>query len=508
MIGEKQRAVLVEQIKAHVLRYKQVGQLETGLSQFITSAQPAKGEAAKALTIQWSGTLDQLPAGRGARGADRASSSIGSPSWATQAFQEAAATLAADANQTLHRHDRAALTLVSELMRLYPGSGSPISDAVVARYVAAERWSAAAEAMATYYAHRDDKGRWELLRLKVQQAQRVEDRLLAANRQLDKELPALIKEALAEAVAILAAQPDKPTRQATLAVVQPLVDRYLQHERPDLAEAVIKATADVPAGAPLADWALWVRANLLQREAARTLALQAAQSEGKPPAALVDAHKAELPLLHKLIAEHPQSEHYQAAVDRFAQISTLYLNQRSYDVARGVLADFLKAHGKLNVAVRIEYELAKISLHQAGIAFNERKEKVKPPQQLLAEHKAAIEAIAAFLKAHPTGDYSAAGGRGPVGHRPRVRPGRRVAGGPRGAHAVCGRGSRLSQSRAVEALPGGQLPGRARSGPRFEPAESRAQAGASPGAKERSRPWPPISAATTASTSAGRKAKT
>ena len=54
-------------------------------------------------------------------------------------------------------------------MRLYPGSGSPISDAVVARYVAAERWSAAAEAMATYYVHRDDKGRWDLLRLKVQQ---------------------------------------------------------------------------------------------------------------------------------------------------------------------------------------------------------------------------------------------------------------------------------------------------------------------------------------------------
>ena len=213
-------------------------------------------------------------------------------------------------------------------------------------------------------------------RLKIQQAQRVEDRLLAANRQLDKELPALVKEALAEAVAILAAQPDKPTRQATLAIVQPLVDRYLQHERPDLAEAVIKATADVPAGARLADWALWVRANLLQREAARTLALQAAQSEGKPPAALVDAHKAELPLLHKLIAEHPQSEHYQAAVDRFAQIATVYLNHRSYDVARSVLADFLKSHGKLNVAVRIEYELAKISLHQAELAFNERKEKV------------------------------------------------------------------------------------------------------------------------------------
>ena len=289
--------------------------------------------------------------------------------------------------------------------------------------------------------------------------------------------------------------------------MQPLVDRYLQHERPDLAEAVIKATADVPDGTPLADWALWVRANLLQREAARTLALQAAQSEGKPPAALVDAHKAELPLLHKLIAEHPQSEHYQAAVDRFALISTTYLNQRSYDVARGVLADFLKSHGKLNVAVRIEYELARISLHQAAIAFNERKEKVKPPQQLLAEHKAAIEAIAAFLKAHPTGDYSA------QAEEDLLAIARVYA--QAGAWPVV----REVLTQFAAAVPDFRSPAQLKLYQaasylgELDPAHglnllNPAPKPVPPGVKERSRPWLPISAGPTASTSAGLKAKT
>ena len=64
----KQRAVLVEQIKAHVLRYKQVGQLETGVSQFIAinageeEKEKEKEKDAKALAIQRSGTLGQLPA--------------------------------------------------------------------------------------------------------------------------------------------------------------------------------------------------------------------------------------------------------------------------------------------------------------------------------------------------------------------------------------------------------------------------------------------------------------
>jgi TolA-binding protein len=319
--------------------------------------------------------------------------------------------LAPDANNALQPFDAAALALVARLAVLYPAdqTGPGLAQGMIERYVTAGQWAAAIDATTRFYQPQPgDAGSWALVRLQVRRATSEEDKTLAAHRKLGAELHPLLKEALAQTLKLLAANPIKASRQRAIQVAEGLVSRYAALDRPDLAEAVVAAAADTPAGAPLGDWALWVRANLHERRAGQSLAVAATEFEAQAKLPLDPDHKAELALLDQLIQKHPQSEYFSQAMERVAYISSIYQGYTSFDTARSVLADFLKTHGKLTAAERVEYQLVQLAAAKAQVAFDQRKDKSLPPAELLAEHAAAIDAIAAFLKAHPTGDYSPA----------------------------------------------------------------------------------------------------
>ncbi len=71
-----------------------------------------------------------------------------------------------------------------------------------------------------------------------------------------------------------------------------------------------------------------------------------------------------------------------------------------------MLADYLKAHPTQEFAPRIELQVAQIAVAKARAAFDDRKDKIKPPEELSPEFAAAIDALAAFLKTHPRGAFA------------------------------------------------------------------------------------------------------
>ena len=93
--------------------------------------------------------------------------------------------------------------------------------------------------------------------MKLTQVQQAEDQALAAGRQIDKELSPLVKEALAELLKLAADNSTAATRSAAIQVVEPLVNRYADLERFDLAEAVVVSVGGGEQST-LADWAAWM----------------------------------------------------------------------------------------------------------------------------------------------------------------------------------------------------------------------------------------------------------
>lgn len=402
-VTEEQRGPIGELIEAHVARYDAVDDLPTGLAQFL-----AVDGAAKPAKITWAGTLERFPPGK-AHARLLAFLVAHYAIVGEKKFQEAAATLAADANQSLGAFDLAALAVAAQASALYPADTQirATAESILERYVAAERWEAASDAAARYFAGQPgDAARWSMVRLKIRQALVAEDKRLAANRLLEKTLTPLVKEALAESIQILAARPDKLNRMQAASIAGDLVARYVRLERLDLAEASIAAVADPAGGATLADWALWTRAAILEHQARVALALAASRFEVAPKLPLSDFHKAELALLSELLAKHPQSEYVPRAVDQVLAIASQYQNVKAFDTATAVLSDFLKTHGKLAAAERLEYRVVQISLLKAQAAFAARKTPIQTPDKLSPEYAAAIDALAAFLKAHPTGTFA------------------------------------------------------------------------------------------------------
>lgn len=404
-VNDPVRQQVAELVLAHVARYEQANDLETGFAQFVTSDAAAKPIQVK-LAAELSGLPPGVPHSHLVKSLGERAAQLG-----LKAFQASIATLSPDANTSLNKFDAAAVSLYSITANLYPldPNSNVAAAALIDRYAAASKWGAATEAATLYYGAQNGEAiRWALVVLKVRQAMYAEDRLLAANRQLGKELSPQVKEILADALKVIEAYPGKSSKQSAANVAERLVVRYAELQRIDLAEAVIAAASAAPAGAPLADWALWTRAGLFERQAAQALLLASGQNEADIGPALHDMHKAELAILSDLMTKHPQSEYLSACVERVVHIANLYQNYRSFDVARAVIADFLKAQPKLAAAERLEYQSVQIALDKARLLFSERKDKVKAPEKLSDEFVAALDALAAYLKAHPTGDHAPA----------------------------------------------------------------------------------------------------
>ena len=387
----------IDAATALMARYTNAGDSEAGLAQFSPlpwNARPDMFAATGGPRERWLVVLQQKCAEIGAK-----------------KFQDAAATLSPDANKTLNVYDQTALWIASEVTLQFPHNTSIAaqSAAIIDRYLRAEKFAAATDATKALFASQPDSKsiQWALLRLKLRQAQFEEQKLLAGNRNLEKELAPLVKEALAAAFKELQANPTKQNRHAVIGLLDPLVHRYAGLDRHDLADGIIALAAEAKL-ASLADWDLWTKANLQGRDAARTFAAAVGEATDASKLTVVAEHKAELELLIQLIAKHADSDFFSPAVQRVSHLAELYQQQRAFDAAGSVLATFLKAHPTLKIAPQLEYQTVQIQLAKAVAAFNDRKDKIKPPEKLSPEYQAAVEAIAAFLKAHPTGDQSPA----------------------------------------------------------------------------------------------------
>jgi TolA-binding protein len=404
-VYDSERNAIVDLLIGQIGRYQQAGDLETGVAQLVSleaTEQINPGERLRLVD-----DFDALPPGAAAQKllnylADRFAE-LG----AIQ-FQKAAATFATDANREVNRFDAAALDLYGQVAARYPNSnGTAGATAIIERYSGAESWAAASEAATRFYAHLPgDAGRWATIRMKLTQAQQAENRALAAGRQIAKELSPLVTESLAELLKIAADNPTAASRAAAIGVVEPLANRYADLERFDLAEAVVAAVGGEQKS-PLADWAAWMRIGLLDRQAARSLALATTQLDPRSQPSLNEFHQRELEQIAQFIARHPQSEYLAQAVERVVQIAGVYQSHRAFAVAEKILTDFLNAHPKLAFAERIEYLIVQNAVARATAAFADRKDKTAPPTKLSEESEAALAALTAFLKKHPTGQFAA-----------------------------------------------------------------------------------------------------
>ncbi len=403
---ENQRVAIVDLVAAQVTRYQQAEDVETGLNQIVPAA--LISEIKPGERVQFTAPFNTLPVGPAHQKllnfvADRFAE-LGN-----KAFHNAKNSLDPKANEQLQPHDRAAIHLYGELAAVYPSATNcvPAIEAIIQRYNSAQKWTAATDATVRFYSHLSgNAGRWAAIRLKIAQSQHVENELLAAQRRLPSELPPLVVEALGEALKIASENRGKPTWRAAVQLVEPLVNRYADLDRFDLAAAVIATMDGEAENAPLADWVAWAQIQLIDRQAARAVALATLGIDPRTKISLNDFHQKELELIVEFITRFGQTEYIAAAVERVIQIAGVYQSHRSFDVARQVLTDFLKAHPKLEFAPRIELQVAQIAVAKARAAFDDRKDKIKPPQELSAEFADAIDALAAFLKSHPRGVFA------------------------------------------------------------------------------------------------------
>ncbi len=403
---------LVGAIIHHIQRYEAAHDLRTGVDLFVKiaasedSARPdvevvvslPKGAAHAKLVQHLAGAFHTL---------------------GQAAFNDAAATLAPAPNAKLNRDDTVALVLLSELMSAYPRlpfakAATDLGGQIIERYAGIEMWDAAAQAIDLLYEGSEAaawNGRWQAAALKVRNGSAEESKLSGLGRRLPEQLHPLIKESLSNQVALLRQSPTEALRAQVLAAAQPLLERYLQLDRRDLAEQVIDVLAAAPAGkgdeiADLRDWALWARASIAGQKALASLA-RTAKATGDKPLPLDGGHQAEIKILDDLVTDYPRSSFTPQAVGRINSIVGLYERYRSFDTAASVLAGFIKAHPKIEAAEQLQYSLALISLKKARLVFGEREDQSTPPQQQVsAEFTVAIKEISEFLKAHPTGKFT------------------------------------------------------------------------------------------------------
>ena len=395
------RQALVSLITCQLTRYEKAGDLETGLARFVKVQDAADAKSAPKVELvgapaSWSGPSHQHVCAVLGGFYDR----LGA-----KAFRQAAATLDAAANSAPNRFDRAALVLYGR-MSPKQGPGDPGlagAQKIFDRYASTLKWTAVETAMSLFYAEGGEDAAWALASLKVRRTIVEEDKLLNARKALGDKLAAPLAEALAEVKKMVPAAPESAQRQRAISLAQSLVTRYEALDRGDLAEAVIAALAE-----PIPEWALWARAELVEHKAAAALARLAAQFEGGAKLKLNPLHVDELKLLEEILAKHPLSPYAPASVGRIVQISSAYRDYKAYEPASAVLADFIKAHPKSSVSERMQYHLVQVAMTKAAVAFGERKDKEKTPEKLSAEHAAAVDALAAFLKDNPNGDYAPA----------------------------------------------------------------------------------------------------
>jgi len=395
---EESRRKAVELILAQVERYRKVDDLETGLAQFFI-AQPAAGEA-----MRFVAGLDTLRVGP-ADARLAASFAAAYAQLGNKTFAEAASRNVSPI--PVNRFDRAALGLYARLSRLYPADAASWNAGlvVVERYAARSEWASAAEASAILHSRLSGSaGKWATVRLMLRQAAHEEDARRTAHRKLDDKLPATVRSAIAQAVAIFAAE-GEPARSMLTSVLQPLAARYVSLGRADLADAVVTEVAASKDAGPLADWILWARIGLVDPRAAVALASSIAEARGAPPA-LHDTHKSELVLLHELIVKHPESPYAPMAIAHVKALADLYAQRRAFDVARTILGDLLKAQPKLPEAQAFEFEIALLALSKARDAFRTRADKNAAVDKLPDAYAAAIDALTAYLKARPAGALS------------------------------------------------------------------------------------------------------
>ncbi len=412
-LNAAQQETLILQVLAQVQRYDAADDLPAGLARFVTVG----AEPFEAALIQG---LDKLPRGDARqkllRGLADSYTALGA-----KAFQEAAASLAATANQTLQSEDRIALRLYGQareealvaaqhqLAQLAVTGGS----AVIQRYESADRWDAALAGVELLHAGVDLlDGRFVKVTLQLRQALREEDRLLAANRGLAKELSPRIRQILVESAAIVAARGDDASRQTLLDMASLLMGRYASLERFDLATSVIDVlTQDEPLGKTLADWRLWASASLEMRQGSQALELAAQRFRGDQGLPLLEQHRSAIRLFDSLLSDHPTSPYFGEAVERYLAIAAAYRSHGSYDTAQAVLTAFLDEHAELTAAERVHFELVQTLRAKAQADFDEQlsnRKIVSPPTALTPAHAATLNALAAFLKQHPQGDYTAA----------------------------------------------------------------------------------------------------
>ena len=306
----------------------------------------------------------------------------------------------------LGRYDIATLNLAAQIRARYANDKASHSAAmgIFERLAEAAKWEDAAKAIGIYYAGQPDVDEgWALARLKIRRAIYDEDRLLAARRALGDGLSVLMKEVLAESIAILEDGSDT-NRAAGIDLAGGLISRYATLGRSDLADAVLATMADPETGAKtLFDWTLWTRAILLDAEANRTLAVAARASQDRSLLKVEAKHDAAVKLLVELVTKYPESPFAALSVEKVIGLSQHYHAYRAWAAARQIPADFMKAVPKLASIERFQYRIVEIQIGQAGAAFLERKPAGKRPEALLAEDVAAIDSLADFLKTYPVG---------------------------------------------------------------------------------------------------------
>ena len=404
-LNVKQRQELTKLIVAQLVRYQNSEIFKQCLEQFVSVTEVEQADQSKKLVVNLVAPLARLHKDS-AHKQLLETFTLAYIGLGNSEFSREAATLQANANNSLHRDHEIALNLLSEISRLYQGHvNKQLNGAlleIVNLYSRSDHWDIALAALQVFYANDQHLNvRWPFVELKINQARTVEDRQLASSRKLGEQLHAKIVEAIAETVAIYKTAENKTTRQQLSQTIDQLIARYTQLNRIDLAEAVIGLVVQQDNESQLADWVLWTRINLLERQAAVALLSDAGAEADQAELELIALHQQELNLINQLLADHPKSDFIGSAVDRVLHIASTYQNYRSFDTARGVLNQFVAAHANLSRAESLRYRVVQITLDEARYAFDLREDKTIPPAAISDEFAAAIQQIAAFIKAHP-----------------------------------------------------------------------------------------------------------
>jgi|GEM_PF-2094587 len=391
---------LVAALAAQAERYKQVRDLATFVDKAIPPAANAELKAGQNVTLAEG--LNRLPPYESRKALLTTLAKL-AEQLGNEEFAKAAAAQDPKANEALNRYDLLAL----HLHGMAAGPAQPILD----RYIQTDRWVAALDGAIRYHSMQSLlAGRWAVVRIKLARAAHIEQRLIAQNRQLAKELSADVKEALVDAMAILREQPTAAHREMVLGLAEPLLQRYGSINRADLTEAIIAvvtvpAPAKTPAVADLADWGSWIKIVQLERAALRKLAVAAQQSGDRTQLPLSAEHKAILQELAQFAAKYPQSTYLHAALNRAAEIPTLYQHYAAYGAVDEALVIFLTAHPDRAFTPRFEVLRGQMLLMHGKVQLAKQREKdPQVPPQLLPRFETAFKFWIEVAQKRTTGD--------------------------------------------------------------------------------------------------------